>query len=106
MRAQDQVYVRNEGLALLAKLPKEARDTLRHYEMVATTQPFAPLAPLPASGKVGAKAYVFLAVTDWALYVVDKGSSRQQAHDGVLLELPWLWVRDLVRAFVARRGRL
>ncbi len=92
---EHQTYVRNEGQAILRKLPSSARNTLRYYEMAATVKAFQPLAPLRGQA-LGAKNYLYFAVTDWSLYVLSRSGGSDP--DGVLLEVPWLDIKDLVRA--------
>jgi hypothetical protein len=93
--AQSQRFVRCEGLPLLRKLPEEARLTLRYYETVGLLNSFEPLPPLESSrAAIKGRQYYYVAVTDWSLYLLTNNAAAQGA---VLLELPWLAIRELVR---------
>lgn len=91
-QAAKHVYHRNDG-ALFRKLPAEAKETLRYYELVTLMKHFEPLPPLTGH-TLGHMGYYHVAVTDWSLFVVSRGSEAT----GVLLEIPLLSIKDLVRA--------
>lgn len=94
--AQYHNYTRCEGNTLLRKLPEEARLSLRYYETVGLLRSFRPLPPLTSSRKViPGKKYYFVAITDWSLYLL---TNDNKVEGSVLLELPWLGIRTLVRS--------
>lgn len=78
------------------KLPAEARHALRHSEEVAIKNKFAPLPPIRGR-TLDRKTFCIFVVTDWSLFVLttDKHSSIEGA---VILELPLLAIRSMVRA--------
>lgn len=88
---KEQQYSRKEGLGILRGLPTAARHSLRYYEMVALTQPFHPLPPL-LGRNVGKQSFVQVAITDWSCFLLSKSAS---SSEDVLIEIPWLWVKDL-----------
>ena len=93
--AQHQTFIRCEGNTVLRKLPEEARQSLRYYEVVGLLNDFKPYAPLSASVPViKGKQYYYVAVTDWSLYLLTKDN---KVEGSVLLELPWLGTKELVR---------
>lgn len=92
--AQYQTFFRCEGTTLLRKLPEEARLSLRYFETVGVLQHFRPLPPLTSSRRVvRGKRYYYVAVTDWGLFLLTKDN---KVEGSVLLEVPWLGVRELV----------
>lgn len=95
--AAHQKYVRTEGTAVLRKLPQEARDSLRYFEVVACIQNFHSLAPLPQGVSLHANTFYVVCVTDYCLFILSMDSKMDGS---VLLELPFLVVRELVSRVV------
>lgn len=93
--AQGHTFTRCQGTTLLRKLPEEARQSLRYYETVGLLSDFKPFAPLSASVPVvRGKRYFYVAITDWSLFLL---TADNKVEGAVVLELPWLGTKQLVR---------
>ncbi|KAJ9509091.1 hypothetical protein QJQ45_001584 [Haematococcus lacustris] len=88
---RQQLFTRTEGIALLHRLPRFARETIRYYETASLLQNFTPLPPLTGA-TLSAQAFYYVVVTDWSMYLLTLNGG---AEEGAQLELPLLAVRDM-----------
>ena len=96
-----QIYTRTDHVRTLGKLPAEARQGLRYYEILALEEGFTPYPPMQGANLEG-RSYVIVVVTDWSLLFLSPDGKYDQA---VLLELPLLGIEDLVGAAEEEGGR-
>lgn len=93
-------YVKLQGTAVLRKLPESARKALRYYEVAAMFEKYTPRPPLVGPTLPGKHFFMF-AVTDWSLFVLSLDS---QVNGSVMLEMPFLGIRQMVSAFKVMYG--
>jgi hypothetical protein len=90
---QHQEFVKCQATDVLARLPAQARQALRYYEVAALLQDYQPRARLRGPRLAG-KRYWTIVVTDWHVYVLPAGTHR--GSPAALLALPLLEVADVV----------
>ncbi len=91
-RQCSQAFPRLEHIRVLGKLPREALNGLRYYEVASLAEDFKTYPPLQGGG-IGGKGYVHVVVTDWSLLFLSTDGNYDKS---VLLELPFLGIERMV----------